>query len=152
MLVIFAVAFVLPSFVFQAPPAGKAPQSTRDTAAFVQIASERNSEAKKRLALNFEKNFPKSKHLPDVYIQLSRVLVSQSDFTAAKQYAEKAVSAVRRLQGAPPENADRAWHEWVNTLESSAGSNLAWVNQMLAWQQQQVRSAVVGRTSVVSPK
>jgi hypothetical protein len=145
MQVIFILAFVLPSFVFQEPPAASALQSTTDTAAFSKIASERNSEAKKKLALNFEKNFPKSKHLPDVYMQLSRVLVSQSDFTTAKQYAEKAVSAVRRLDSAPPENADRAWHEWLNTLESSAKSNLAWVNQMLTWQQQQVRSTVLGR-------
>jgi hypothetical protein len=145
MQVILLLAFVLPSFVVQEPPAGKALQSATDTAAFTRIAAERNSEAKKKLALNFEKNFPKSKHLPEVYIQLSRVLVSQSDFTTAKQYADKAVSAVHMLEGAPPENADRAWYEWLNTLGSSARSNLAWVNQMVTWQQQQVRSAVLDR-------
>jgi hypothetical protein len=125
--------------------AGSHPQSKTDTAAFAQISTERNSETKKKLALDFEKNFPKSKHLAEVCMQLSRILVSQSDFSTAKQYAEKAVTAVHRMESAPPEGDDGAWHTWVNSLESSARSNLAWVNQMLAWQQQQVRSSVAGR-------
>jgi hypothetical protein len=122
-----------------------AQQSRTDLSAFAQISSERNPEVKKKLALNFEKTFPKSKYLAEVYVQLSRTLVSQSDFSTAKQYAEKAVTAVHALKSSPPENADNAWHGWINTLESSAQSNLAWVNQMMTWQQQQINSAVAGR-------
>jgi hypothetical protein len=141
----FALMFVLFSFVPHGVSAGSALQIRTDIAAFAQISTERNSETKKKLALDFERNFPKSKYLVEVYIQLSRILVSQSDFSTAKQYAEKAVTAVHAMESAPPESADGAWHAWVNTLESSARSNLAWVNQMLTWQQQQVRSSVAGR-------
>jgi hypothetical protein len=145
MKVSFVLMFALLSFTMQGVYAGTAPQRRTDIAAFAQISSERNSEAKKKLALNFERNFPKSKYLAEVYIQLSRILVSQSDFSAAKQYAEKAVTAVNSMKSAPPETADDAWHAWINTLESSARSNLTWVNQMLTWQQQQIRSSVLGR-------
>src|SRR4029077_17114548 len=141
----FVLMCVLFLFVLQGASAGSPPQSRTDTAAFAQISTERNSETKKKLALDFAKNFPKSKYLAEVYIQLSRILVSQSDFSTAKQYADKAVTAVHAMESAPPEGADGAWHAWINTLESSARSNLAWVNQMLTWQQQQVRSAVAGR-------
>ena len=145
MKLIYVVMFAVSSFIFEQVPVVSAQQSRTDLAAFTQISSERNSEVKKKLALNFEKNFPKSKYLAEVYIQLSRVLVSQSEFSMAKQYAGKAVTAVHAMQTSPPENADRAWHDWINTLESSTRSNLAWVNQMVDWQQQQVRSAVTGR-------
>jgi hypothetical protein len=134
------VAFVL-LFALSAT----AQQSRTDLSAFAQISSERNNEVIKKLALNFEKNFPKSNYLAEVYIQLSRALVSQSDFTGAKQYAEKAVTAVRTMKNPPPENADNVWRGWINGLESSAQSNVAWVNQMVSWQQQQINSAVVGR-------
>jgi|ERR1041385_51947 hypothetical protein len=141
----FALMFVLFSSVPQGVSAGGALQSRTDIAAFAQISTERNSETKKKLALDFERNFPKSTYLAEVYIQLSRILVSQSDFSMAKQYAEKAVTAVQALKSAPPEGADGAWHAWVNTLQSSARDNVAWVNQMLTWQQQQVRSSVARR-------
>jgi hypothetical protein len=141
----FVLMFILSSFVLQGVSARSAPQSRTDTAAFAQISAERNSETKKKLALDFEKNFPKSKYLAEVYIHLSRILVSQSDFSTAKQYADKAVTAVRAMQSTPPKGADGAWHAWINSLQTSAQSNLAWVNQMLTWQQQQVRSSVVGR-------
>jgi hypothetical protein len=133
------------AFVLLFALSATAQQTRTDLSAFAQISSERNPEVKKKLALNFEKSFPKSKYLAEVYIQLSRVLVSQTDLSTAKQYAEKAVTAVRGMKSSPPENADNAWHGWVNTLESSAQSNLAWVNQMAAWQQQQINSAVAGR-------
>ena len=139
MLAILLLALPLPLLGVQDVPA------VRDTAAFVRIANERKSETKKKLALDFEKKFPKSKHLPDVYIQLSRVLVSRSDFTTAKQYGDKAVAAVTRLEKTPPENAENAWHEWMKTVESSARSNAAWINEMVTWQQEQFRSGVRGR-------
>jgi hypothetical protein len=77
---------------------------------------------------------------------LSKVLVGGNDFAAAKQYAEKAVSTVEGLkkQPTPPENTDKTWHEWLSTIDASAKSNLTWVNQMAAWQQQQLRRLLNG--------
>jgi hypothetical protein len=126
------------AFVLQAAP--------DPSAAFSKINAEKNPEAKKKLALSFEKNFPTAKQLPEVYIQLSRTLVSAGDYTGAKQYAEKALSTLAKMktQPAPPENTDDTWHQWLNTMNDSAKSNLAWVNQMSAWQQQQLRSTVLG--------
>ncbi len=137
---IIALVLVLQSFVFQGPPS----KGLTDPAAYSQIMSERNPEARKKLALNFEKNFPKSKRLPEVYIELTRVLVSESDFVSAKQYAEKAVSSVDKLktQPAPPEYTNATWHEWLNTIDGSAKKNLDWANQMLTWQQQQLHSTL----------
>jgi len=86
MIVIFTLVF--PFLLFQ-EPTGSMVQTARDAAAFLRVANERNSEVKRKLALDFEKKFPRSMHLPDVYIQLSRVLVSQSDFDAATQYAAR---------------------------------------------------------------
>jgi hypothetical protein len=142
-ILIFTLAFRL--LAVQTAPAGSAQPPPGDTAAFVRIANERNAEIKKKLALDFEKKFPRSKHLPDVYVQLSRVLVSQTDFTTAKQYADKAVNTVIKLENNPPEGADNAWREWIKTVKSSAASNVAWINQMMAWQQEQVRANAVGR-------
>lgn len=137
---ILALVLVLEPLLFQGTPA----KGLTDPAAFSQITSERNPETKKKLALNFEKSFPKSKRLPEVYIELTRVLVSESDFVSAKQYAEKAVSSVDRLktQPAPPEYTNTTWHDWLNTIDASAKKNLDWANQMLTWQQQQLRSTL----------
>lgn len=140
MYLVLMLAFVLPS---AAPPAQAAPDPS---AAFAKIGAEKNPETKKKLALSFEKNFPTSKHLPEVYIQLSRTLVSTGDYTGAKQYAEKALSTLAKMktQPAPPENTEATWHQWLSSMDDSAKSNLAWVNQMSAWQQQQLRSTVLG--------
>lgn len=121
----------------EAVPKGAEPE------AYSRIASERNVQTKKKLALNFEKNFPQSRRLSDVYIELTRLLVSESDFGTAKQYAEKAVSTVQKMktQPVPEEYTDKTWHDWLNTVDASAKKNLEWANQMVAWQQQQVRSA-----------
>jgi hypothetical protein len=137
---ILALVLVLQPMLFQESPS----KGLMDPAAFSQIASEKNPQTKKKLALNFEKNFPKSKRLPEVYIELTRVLVSESDFVSAKQYAEKAVSSVDKLktQPAPPEYTNATWHEWLNTVDTSARKNLDWANQMLTWQQQQLRSTL----------
>jgi hypothetical protein len=135
---ILALVLVLQPVLFQETPS----KGLTDPAAFSQIISERNAQTKKKLALNFEKNFPKSKRLPEVYIELTRVLVSESDFVSAKQYAEKAVSSVDKLkmQPAPSEYSNTTWHDWLNTIDASAKKNLDWANQMLTWQQQQLHS------------
>jgi len=137
---ILALVLVLQPMLFQETPS----KGLTDAAAFSQIMSERNPQTKKKLALNFEKNFPKSRRLPEVYIELTRVLVSESDFVSAKQYAEKAVSSVDKLktQPAPPEYTNTTWHNWLNTIDTSAKKNLDWANQMLTWQQQQLRSTL----------
>jgi hypothetical protein len=122
-------------------------QGLTDPAAYSQIVAQKNPQTKKKLALNFEKNFPKSKRLPDVYIELTRLFVGESDFTTAKQYAEKAVSTVQKMktQPAPPENTEATWHQWLNTVDASAKKNLDWANQMAAWQQEQLRSSLHGK-------
>jgi len=137
---ILALVLVLRPVLFQETP----PKGLTDPAAFSQIISEQNAQTKKKLALNFEKNFPRSKRLPEVYIELTRVLVSESDFVSAKQYAEKALSSVDKLkmQPAPPEYTNTTWHDWLNTIDSSAKKNLDWANQMLTWQQQQLHSTL----------
>ncbi|HEY2384420.1 MAG TPA: hypothetical protein VGK48_24855 [Terriglobia bacterium] len=113
-----------------------------DPAAYTQIVKEKNPETKKKLALNFEKNFPKSKRLPEVYIELSRALANESDFGTARVYADKALATVTKMktQPAPEEYTNATWHQWLGTVENSAKTNLAWVNQMVTWQQQQLRS------------
>ncbi|HLH31895.1 MAG TPA: hypothetical protein VKY31_11890 [Terriglobia bacterium] len=138
---IVAVLLVLQPVLFASPP------QANDRAAYAQIASEKNPQTKKKLALNFEKNYPKSKSLPDVYMELSRILVSESDFNAARQYADKAVSTVDKMktQPTPPEYTDTTWHQWLNTESASATKNLAWVNQMVTWQQEQLRSTLRGK-------
>jgi hypothetical protein len=141
MQLMLALLLVLPSSLFQQAAAAAKPQGMTDPAAFAQFQAQKNPEAKKKLALNFEKNYPKSRRLPDVYIELSKALVSSDDYAGAKQYAKKAVSTVEKLktQPTPPENTDKTWHDWLNTMDASARSNLTWVNQMAAWQQQQLR-------------
>ena len=137
MQMILALALVLPSFFPQQPPAG-----ATDAAAYAKIGAEKNAEAKKKLVLAFEKNFPKSIRLPEVYMELSKTLVSQSDFTIAEKYAEKAVSAVARMksEAAASEIKDSGRQAWLNTLDTSAKKNLDWTKQMLTWQQQELRS------------
>lgn len=135
----FVLALVLNPFLRYATA-----QATSEPAAYAQIVSEKNPQAKKKLALNFEKNFPKSKRLPEVYMELSRALVAESDFTTAKQYAEKAVTTVGKMkaQPAPEEYTDSTWRQWLGTIDTSAKNNVAWVNQMLAWQSEQLRNSL----------
>lgn len=151
------ISIVLASLLFQAspPPAatdagGKGTQVLRlpaapDDTAYTKITAERNLEPKKKLMLGFLQNFPKSKHLAEVYIELSRALVGESDFTGAQQYADKAISTVARMKtdASKSDEYDAAWHAWLNTLDKSANSNLSWVKQMAAWQQQQLRSHMI---------
>ena len=65
---------------------------------FTKIQAEKNIDAKKKLVLTFEKNSPNSNRLPEAYMDLSRALVSRSDFAGATQYAEKAVATLAKLQ------------------------------------------------------
>jgi hypothetical protein len=115
------------------------------TAAYNAIKAEKRSDVRKKLLLNFEKNYPKSSRIAEVYIDLSRTLASQSDFRGAKEYGEKAVAAVARLKADTPADFTPTWHTWVASLETSARDNLAWTMQMVAWQQKQLNNSLFGR-------
>jgi hypothetical protein len=111
---------------------------------FIQIKSERNIETKKKMLLNFERDYPKSSRLVEVYMEFSRLLASQTDFVKANQYAEKAVARVSRMKS-ESSNSDRAWQVWLANLDASAQTNLAWTKQMIEWQQRQIYNALLGK-------
>ena len=75
-------------------------------------------------------------------MDLSRLLANSTDFVNAKQYAEKAVSTVARMKTG---SSDPARQQWLSSLDTSTKSNLAWVQQMMAWRDQQLRSSVLGK-------
>jgi hypothetical protein len=133
------IALTLAGFLQQAPEVS---QVASDNAAFTRIGSEKNLEAKKKLVQSFEKNFPKSDHLPQVYMDLSRVLANNTDFVNAKLYAEKAVSSVAKMK---TESSDSSRQQWLNSMDTSTKSNLAWVKQMSDWRDRQLRSGVLGK-------
>jgi hypothetical protein len=139
--VILTVAFAL--FGLQQAP--DVSQASAESAAFARIGAEKNLEAKKKLAVGFEKNFPKSNRLPELCIEMSRTLVSAIDYPAARQYAEKGVSLVAKMKSDAAGSGDRdpAHQQWLDSMDANTKKNLAWVNQMITWQQQQVRSGVL---------
>ena len=78
-------------------------------------------------------------------MEVSRFLISQSDFTAARQYADKAVAAVGRMktEAAASEAPNASRQNWLNSMDASTRKNLAWVKDMVSWQEKQVRSSVL---------
>ena len=120
-------------------------QGDPSLAAYQKIAAEKNPETRKKLLLSFERDFPKSNRLPEAYIELSRVLATQSNFHGARDYAEKAVAAVGRLKSNPPPESNQAWSSWIASLEKSAKDNLTWTTQSLDWQQKQLNATILGR-------
>ena len=142
MKVILNTAFLLGLFAFR--QASEVPQAGPEVRALSQIAAEKNLEAKKKLVVNFEKSFPKSDRLPEVFTDLSRALVSSGDYTLGKQYAEKGVAAVAKMKSeAANGSPDPKRQTWLDAMIASANKNLAWVNQMIAWREQQVRATVL---------
>jgi hypothetical protein len=128
------------------PTISRGPQTDQEYLAFVLIKSERNIENKKRMMLNFERDYPKANRLAEVYMELSRTLAQQTDFVRANQYAEKAVAAVNRMKSESSGTlTDPSWQSWLASLDSSAKTNLAWTRQMIEWQQKQVHNAVLGK-------
>ena len=113
--------------------------------AYVRINSERNIENKKKLMLNFERDYPRSSRLAEVYMELSRTLASQTDYVKANQYAEKAVAIVSRMKNESQAGTDRAWQAWVANLDASAQTNLAWTRSMIEWQQRQIHNNILGK-------
>ncbi len=139
-MLILAVALTS-SLWAQAPDISRA---SSEAAAFSKITAEKNLEGKKKLVVGFERNFPKSSRLPELYMDMSRTLVSSLDYPGAKQYAEKGVAAVARMKSeAASGEPDPARQNWLQSMDASTKKNLAWVNQMIAWQDQQVRSNVL---------
>lgn len=112
-----------------------------------QIAAERNPERKMKLMLDFEKNNPASSRLPEVFMQLSRAYVSQSDLPKAIQYADKAVNTTAKLKREPPPASypPAMWMAWLDSIEESAKITQAWVKQTVAWQQKELQSAILRR-------
>ena len=127
------------------PTIPRLPQSDQEYLAYVRINSERNIENKKKLMLNFERDYPRSNRLPEVYMELSRTLASQTDFVRASQYAEKAVALVSKMKSESQSGSDRAYQAWVANLDASAQTNLAWTRQMIQWQQRQIHNAILGK-------
>jgi hypothetical protein len=124
-------------------PSFSLPQSDPGIAAFREITAQKDRETKKKMLLGFEKNYPKSSRIAEVYIELSHLLAGQSDFRAAYDYAEKAVAAVNRLKAETPPDFDHSWRTWVASLEVNARDNLAWAKQMVAWQQKTLQSTIL---------
>jgi hypothetical protein len=135
---VFALVFVLSGFLLQQPAGPEAE-------AFAKIGVEKNPEAKKKLMLSFEKTFPKSSRLPELYMELSRTMISQSDFGTATQYAEKAVAAVSRMKSDVTPDTSDSRRQWLDAIDTSTKNNLAWVKQMVAWQERSIRSTVLGK-------
>ena len=141
MKVIMTLALALIPIVFQVPDVS---QAAAESAAFAKIGAEKNLEAKKKLVTGFEKNFPNSDRLPELYIELSRTLISGIDFEGAKLFAEKGVASVARMKASSVKAStpDPARQQWLDSLDTSTKKNLAWVNEMIAWRDQRVRSSV----------
>ena len=139
MLGILALTMVL---LTQAPTVS---QVTSESVAYKQIGAERNVAAKKKLVQSFEKNFPKSDRLPELYMEVSRFLIAYSDFTAARDYAERSVATVARMksEAVASGDADPARQNWLATVDASARKNFVWVKDMMKWQEEQVRSSVL---------
>ena len=141
------VALILALAFAEQDRAQVAPQTCPDSVAFTRIAAEKALETKKKLVADFEKSFPKSNHLPEAFMDLSRALIAASDFAAARQFADKAVAAVSRMKSAAAAdpNSNAALQEWLLSMESATKKNQEWVTQMIAWREQQVRSSVLGK-------
>jgi len=43
------------------------------------------------------------------------------------------------------ETSDSSRQQWLNSLDTSTKSNLAWVKQMSDWRDRQLRSSVLGK-------
>ena len=127
------------------PTIPRMPANDQEYIAYIRINSERNIEAKKKLLINFARDYPRSNRLAEAYMEHSRLLASQTDFVGASQYAEKAVTLTSRMKNESQSGGDRAWQAWVASLDASAQTNLAWTKQMIQWQQRQVHNAILGK-------
>ncbi len=86
--------------------------------AYTKILAETNPDAKVALLLEFEKQFPQSKVLPDVYVMLMTIYQQKNDTAKALDFGERAIKvdannitallAVSRNYSIERKNLDRA--------------------------------------------
>src|SRR5207302_4051174 len=60
-------------------------------AAYTKIVAENNPDARTTLLLDFEKQFPQSKVLPDIYVMLMSIYQQKNDMGKANDFGEKAI-------------------------------------------------------------
>ena len=62
-----------------------------EDAAYTKIVGENNPDAKATLLLEYEKQFPQSRVLPDIYVMLMTVYQQKNDTAKANDFGEKAI-------------------------------------------------------------
>jgi len=62
-----------------------------EDAAYTKIVGEENPDAKTTLLLDFEKQFPQSKVLPDIYVMLMGIYQQKNDTGKANDFGERAI-------------------------------------------------------------
>ena len=62
-----------------------------EDAAYTKIVGENNPDAKTTLLLDFEKQFPQSRVLPDIYVMLMTMYQQKNDTAKSNDYGEKAI-------------------------------------------------------------
>ena len=62
-----------------------------EDAAYTKIVAENNPDAKTTLLLDFEKTFPQSRVLPDIYVMLMTIYQQKNDMVKANDFGERAI-------------------------------------------------------------
>ena len=62
-----------------------------EDAAYTKIVGENNLDAKTALLLDFEKTFPQSRVLPDIYVMLMTIYQQKNDMVKANDFGERAI-------------------------------------------------------------
>jgi len=84
-----------------------------EDAAYTKIVGEENPDAKTTLLLDFEKQFPQSKVLPDIYVMLMGI------------YQQKL-----KNQPPPPNYTPDQWKAYIDNTEQAAKSMLAYARSL----------------------
>ena len=89
-----------------------------EDAAYTKIIAENNTDAKVTLLLAYEKQFPQSRVLPDIYVMLMTIYQEKNDTAKANDFGERAIKidaenitaliAVSRNYSIERKNLDRA--------------------------------------------
>jgi tetratricopeptide (TPR) repeat protein len=89
-----------------------------EDAAYTKIVAEENPDARATLLLDFEKQFPQSKVMPDIYVMLMTIYQQKNDTGKANDFGERAIKldgdnitallAVSRNYSIARENLDKA--------------------------------------------
>jgi len=129
---------------------------TPEESAYRKLMAENNPDTKLTLIADYQKTFPDSKVLADIYLAAMQVefgekvlTIDGENFTAlitvsrtlsiehknpdhAIQCAEKAVTAVDKLrkQPAPPGQTDGQWKDYLKSLDDNARNILAYAKAM----------------------